>query len=125
MGKLVILCYGYVMDITAKRFYKGDHIPSPYICERLNGGNDIPTMFLVGMPEGTKSLFIKINDYDAPNGQGKEGNYVFTHFASFCSYNEEKRISLNRPLAHLNDNINNEDILLDYNGPCPPVGVHR
>src|SRR3989304_4067260 len=52
------------LTLTSSAFKQGDKIPSKYTCE----GDDIsPPLAFGGVPEGTKSLALLIDDPDAPD----------------------------------------------------------
>jgi phosphatidylethanolamine-binding protein (PEBP) family uncharacterized protein len=56
------LCDG--SDLSSPAFQQNGHIPSKYTCE----GEDVsPPFACEGVPDGTKSLVLIINDTDAPD----------------------------------------------------------
>ena len=51
--------------VTSPAFMDGEHIPSKYTCD---GENVSPPLNIRGIPEGTKSLVLIVDDPDAPIG---------------------------------------------------------
>lgn len=110
-----------MQDITifAESFRNGETIPAEYTCE---GENVSPSISWSGIPEGTKSIALIMDDPDAPRG-------TFIHWVL---YNIPANIN------KLPRSIQGAEILKDgsrhgttdfgrvgYGGPCPPYGVHR
>jgi len=99
------------MEITSPAFKHNEYIPAKYTCE----GEDINPAFVIsGIPEGTKSLALIIDDPDAPIG-------TWVHWVVFDI----------PPIARIEENsvpgklgITNSG-RRDYHGPCPPSGTHR
>jgi Raf kinase inhibitor-like YbhB/YbcL family protein len=94
-------------------------IPKKYTCD----GEDVsPPLSWSGVPDGTKSYVVIMEDPDAPGG-------VFTHWvlydlpASLTNLSEgvEKKVDLKGPKQGVNDFGR-----VGYGGPCPPEGsTHR
>ena len=94
-------------------FESGEMIPSSYTCQ----GKDVqPSFAFAGIPKGTKSLALIIDDPDAPR-------WIWTHWVVW-----------NIPvMSGLQENVvptwavqgKNSWWTLPYRGPCPPSGIHR
>jgi Raf kinase inhibitor-like YbhB/YbcL family protein len=86
----------------------GGEIPSQYTCD---GADISPRSTWSGVPNGTKSLVLVVEDPDAPSG-------VFRHWAVFDipsgSHGLDADYSANRPAKGLQE--------VRYGGPCPPRG---
>lgn len=97
--------------IKSPAFETGENIPARYTCD---GENINPALELENIPQGTQSLALIVDDPDAPAG-------TWTHWLvwdlppnNLIEENSEKGI------MGLNDF--GKSI---YQGPCPPIGVHR
>jgi Raf kinase inhibitor-like YbhB/YbcL family protein len=101
-----------IMKLTSSAFEQGKAIPKKYTCD----GEDInPPLKIEGVPEGTKSLALIVDDPDAPRG-------VFAHW---IVWNIDPKISQieenSKPgIEGINDFGKNS-----YGGPCPPSGTHH
>lgn len=92
-------------------FSNNGHIPSRYTCE---GENINPPLEFSGVPDGTKSIALIMEDPDAPQG-------AFTHW---LLWNISPNISISEKS---NPGISGRNSFgkTGYGGPCPPSGVHR
>lgn len=105
------------MEIHTGAFTSGDAIPSKYTCS----GEDIsPALSWSGVPEGTKSLALIVDDPDAPSG-------TFVHWVIY---------NLPPQTTHLDEAVpkatsipgggtqgRNDFGRYGYGGPCPPPGA--
>jgi Raf kinase inhibitor-like YbhB/YbcL family protein len=93
----------------------GGEIPSQYTCD---GADISPPLTWSGIPDGTKSLVLVVEDPDAPSG-------AFRHWAAFdipaASHGLDAGYSKNRPAAGLHE-ARNDFGRAGYAGPCPPNG---
>jgi hypothetical protein len=93
----------------------GGEIPSQYTCD---GADISPPLTWSGVPEGTKSLVLVVEDPDAPSG-------VFRHWAVFDipsgSHGLDPGYSANRPAKGLHE-VRNDFGKPGHGGPCPPRG---
>jgi len=103
------------MKITSTAFHDGEKIAALYTCE---GQNISPPLAWSGVPQGTQSLALIMDDPDAPSG-------IFTHWVVFNIPAE----SLNLPAAATSANLPGGTIqgrnsygTRAYGGPCPPPG---
>jgi len=99
------------MKITSSDFENNGHIPPKFTCQ----GEDInPPLLIDGIPEGTKTLALIVDDPDAPMG-------TWIHWVVFnipvVSKIEENTI----PGKQGSNDFGRKD----YGGPCPPSGTHR
>jgi Raf kinase inhibitor-like YbhB/YbcL family protein len=111
------------LTLTSPAFKQGGKIPSSYTCE----GNDVsPPLVFEGVPEGTKSLALVIDDPDAPDP--KAPKRVWVHWVVFNLPTDTKRLEENASAAGLPKGAvqgMNDFQSKSYGGPCPPVGRHR
>ena len=101
-------------------FSPGGAIPSEYTCE----GTDIsPPLSWSGLPAGTQSLVLIVEDPDAPSS-------TFRHWAAFDIAPSAPGLTAgygpNRPAVGFRV-ARNDFGAPDYGGPCPPKGhgVHH
>lgn len=100
--------------LTSPAFNHGSQIPSKYTCD----GEDInPHLVIQGVPPGTKSLALVVEDPDAPGGH-------FVHWVLWDIPPETKEIrEHSAPFGAVEGATNWGDG--GYGGPCPPAGGHR
>jgi len=100
------------MELTSPAFEPGATIPARYTCD----GSDIsPPLELSGVPAGSVSLALVMDDPDAPAG-------VWDHWIEF---DIQPRDSVPEAVAVLGTAGNNSWGRTGYGGPCPPSGTHR
>ncbi len=111
---------GKVMKVESKAFREGETIPVKYTCD----GVDIsPSVSWSGVPDGTRSFVLIMDDPDAPIG-------TFTHWVVYDIPGSVRELNEGFPKA---DQINtikqgvNDFGYVGYGGPCPPKGhgYHR
>jgi Raf kinase inhibitor-like YbhB/YbcL family protein len=93
--------------LTSSAFVDGNAVPIQFTCD----GNDAPPSLLIsGVPDGTKSFAVIMDDPDAPNG-------LFTHWLAYDvpSHGNELRPTAGKTLV-------NDFGRSGYGGPCPPHG---
>lgn len=113
------------MDFTlsSTSFAHQGEIPKVHTCE----GKDVsPALSWSGLPEGTKSLALVVDDPDAPDPRAPKMTWV--HWVLY---------NIPATAAALPEGVQKKDLppgtregLNDwkrsgYGGPCPPVGRHR
>ena len=111
------------MTLTSPAFEQGGQIPSKYTCE----GDDIsPPLAWDGVPEGTKSLVLIIDDPDAPDPKAPQ--LVWVHWIVYNIPPDTKGLPENASKAGLPQGTAlglNDFKKVGYGGPCPPIGRHR
>jgi|SRR5579863_5057031 len=110
--------------LTTPAFAPGGEIPREYTCD----GSDIsPPLSWSGIPAGTASLVLVVEDPDAPGG-------VFGHWAAYDIPPDSPGLAAGyhagRPAAGPGIGLRearNDFGRLGYGGPCPPPGggVHH
>ena len=108
--------------LFSKAFSNGSPIPSIY--SRCDGKDISPPLEWSGVPDGTKSLALIVDDPDAPNPAAPK--MVWVHWVL---YNMPPTTnSLAEGIASLPTGTlqaNNDWKVMGYGGPSPPIGVHR
>ena len=99
------------MKITSPSFKDKEKMPARYTYD----GEDIsPSLEIAGMPEGTKSLALIVDDPDAPMK-------TWVHWVVYdippSGHISEESIPGKQGI--------NDSGGKDYHGPCPPSGTHR
>lgn len=111
------------LKLTSAAFAHEGVIPKRYTCD----GEDIsPALQWSGLPEGTKSLALIVDDPDAPDPAAPQ--MVFVHWVLYNLPPDndglpEHARAENLPAGAL-EGINDFN-KVGYGGPCPPTGRHR
>lgn len=109
------------MNLASSAFADGGNIPAKYTCD---GADISPPLSWKGLPAGTKSLVLFMDDPDAPDPENPRMDW--THWLLYnippetASFQEGIRHLPNGTLSGWTDFG-----LAEYRGPCPPVGTHR
>jgi Raf kinase inhibitor-like YbhB/YbcL family protein len=109
------------LRLNSPAFGDGKPIPAKYTCE---GEDTSPPLAWSGVPDGTKSLVLIVDDPDAPDP--KAPKMVWVHWvvydlpASTTGLAEGVRVLPRGAKIGLNDWKRPA-----YGGPCPPIGRHR
>lgn len=108
------------MVITSGAFEHEGTIPDAYSCD---GADISPELNWTGVPEGTQSLVLILDDPDAPGG-------TFTHWVIYNIPADATGLEENIPkIATLASGAlqgRNSFGSIGYGGPCPPLGQsHR
>jgi Raf kinase inhibitor-like YbhB/YbcL family protein len=102
------------VKLTSSAFTEGEMIPKKYTCDAENVS---PPLALSGVPEGTKSLALIMDDPDAPAG-------TWVHWVLFNIPADED--SFPEGVSGVGEQGKNTSGKLSYGGPCPPKGrAHR
>jgi Raf kinase inhibitor-like YbhB/YbcL family protein len=109
--------------LTSPVFDPGGKISSKYTCE----GEDVsPPLAIAGVPNGTKSLALVVDDPDAPDP--KAPKRVWVHWVVYNLSPATEALAENASSAGLPagavDGLNDWK-QTGYRGPCPPIGRHR
>ena len=111
------------LTITSSAFEHEGNIPRKYTCQ----GQDIsPPLAWLGVPDGTKSLALIVDDPDAPDPAAPKMTWV--HWVLYNmppdSVGLPEDVGTSRLPAGTKEGINDWD-RPGYGGPCPPIGRHR
>jgi Raf kinase inhibitor-like YbhB/YbcL family protein len=106
------------ISISAEEFKEGETIPDEFTCE----GKDIsPSLSWKGIPAGTKSIALIMDDPDAPGG-------TFVHWVLYNMPAETQKLPKAMPLNLTDGSMHGMTNFgrPGYGGPCPPPGKpHR
>lgn len=112
------------LTLTSESFVQNGMIPIRHTCD----GQDLsPELSWTGLPAGTKSLALIIDDPDAPDPANPKMTWVhwvlYNIPADINSLAEGASSVESLPSGTL-EGINDWQ-RTGYGGPCPPIGVHR
>ncbi|HXZ96445.1 MAG TPA: YbhB/YbcL family Raf kinase inhibitor-like protein [Burkholderiales bacterium] len=111
------------MTLTSASFPNSGAIPRRYTCD----GQDIsPALAWAGLPAGTKSLALIVDDPDAPDPAAPKltwVHWVLYNIPPGATGLPEAVSAKNLPAGTLQGL--NDWKRTGYGGPCPPVGRHR
>lgn len=111
------------MIISSPAFKRDGVIPARHTCDGLNIS---PVLKWTGMPAGTKSLALIVDDPDAPDPVAPKMTWV--HWVVYNippnSYGLPESISAEGLPPGALQGLNDWKYA-GYQGPCPPVGKHR
>jgi Raf kinase inhibitor-like YbhB/YbcL family protein len=99
------------LQVSSPAFDANGYIPAKYSCE---GQSVNPPISIKGIPAGTNSLALIVDDPDAPKGN-------FDHWIIW-NIDPGATISENTAPGIEGKNGRGEN---KYTGPCPPTGVHH
>jgi len=109
------------MRIESPAFGNNGEIPRKYTCE---GADVSPPLSWAGLPEGTRSLVLIVDDPDAPDPKAPRMTWVH-----WVLYNlPPEATGLPEAVAELppgTRQAHNDWKRTGYSGPCPPIGRHR
>lgn len=102
------------LQLTSSAFIESGSIPSQYTCD---GDNISPPLSWQGVPEGTKSLALIVDDPDAPSK-------TWVHWVVYnIPETVHEALEGQPPKKSLQGTNDFHD--MGYGGPCPPSGSHR
>jgi Raf kinase inhibitor-like YbhB/YbcL family protein len=111
------------LTLTSPAFAAGGNIPSKYTCE----GDDIsPPFAITGVPQGTKSFALIVDDPDAPDPAAPKR--VWVHWVLHNLPADSTGLPENAHASGLPRGTVvgiNDKREAGYHGPCPPIGRHR
>lgn len=111
------------LSITSTAFEHEGEMPAKYTCE----GKDIcPPLAWDGVPQGTQSLALIIDDPDAPDPEAPTMNWV--HWILYNLPPDTTGLAEGATLESLpvgTEAGKNDWAQTWYGGPCPPIGKHR
>jgi Raf kinase inhibitor-like YbhB/YbcL family protein len=114
---------GRTMMLTSTVFMPGGNIPARYTCD----GQDIsPPLAWAGLPDGTRSLVLIVDDPDAPDPAAPKMTWV--HWVVYNLPPSLTGLPEGVPAQALPPGTLhglNDWQRIGYGGPCPPIGRHR
>lgn len=109
------------LKLISPAFSSGQDIPKVYTCE----GDDIsPPLSWSGVPPGTKSFVLIVDDPDAPDPKAPKMTYVHWVLYDIAPDVRELAEGMTTPPKGARAGLNDWKRRA-YGGPCPPVGRHR
>jgi Raf kinase inhibitor-like YbhB/YbcL family protein len=111
------------LELTSRSFKSGGVIPARCTCE----GDDVsPALAWSGLPPGTKSLALVVDDPDAPDPKAPKITWV--HWVAYDLPPATTALSEGASKGGMpsgaRDGLNDWK-RTGYGGPCPPIGEHR
>jgi Raf kinase inhibitor-like YbhB/YbcL family protein len=108
------------LTLSSPAFTEGGLIPSQYTCD---GENVSVPLNISGVPEGTKSLVLVMDDPDIPQSvKDERGIEKFDHWAVYNIAPDVSDIQTGAVFGTMGKNTRGDT---EYRGPCPPDGEHR
>ena len=109
------------MKLTSSAFTHQGDIPRHYTCE---GADVSPPLAIDGVPPGTQSLALIVDDPDAPDPAAPKMTWV--HWVLYDLPPETRSLPEGTQAAplHALEGLNDWK-RTGYGGPCPPIGRHR
>jgi len=111
------------LQLTSPAFSANETIPQLYTCD----GSDIsPPLAWSGLPPGTRSLALIVDDPDAPDPRAPKRTWV--HWLLYNLPADTGNLEENAGVTGLHAGALsglNDWGRAGYGGPCPPIGRHR
>ncbi len=109
--------------LNSSAFEPNGPIPAKYTCD----GEDVsPALTWSGVPSGTKSLALIVDDPDAPDPAAPKMTWV--HWVLYdvppSAQGLPEAVGANSLLRGTREGLNDWK-RTGYRGPCPPIGRHR
>jgi Raf kinase inhibitor-like YbhB/YbcL family protein len=111
------------LSISSPEFTHNGGLPPEYTCE---GSEVSPPLKWSGLPSGTRSLALIVDDPDAPDPKAPRRTWV--HWVLYNIPTATSGLQKGVPPSHLPDGTlegKNDSQSTGYGGPCPPIGRHR
>ena len=111
------------LNITSPSFIHKGEIPARYTCD---GSNVSPPLEWSGVPAGTRSLALIVDDPDAPDPDAPRG--IWVHWVLYDMSPDIKGLPEGIRAEKLSQDKQqglNDWKHIGYQGPCPPKGKHR
>jgi Raf kinase inhibitor-like YbhB/YbcL family protein len=111
------------LSITSPKFSHKGEIPAEYTCD---GKSISPQLVWSGLPEGTHSLVLIVDDPDAPDPRAPKHTWV--HWVLYNIPTATSGLKEDVQSSHLPDGTlegMNDSNRTGYGAPCPPIGRHR
>ncbi|CAN95601.1 MULTISPECIES: YbhB/YbcL family Raf kinase inhibitor-like protein [Sorangium] len=112
-----------MLSLQSPDFHHGDVIPIVHTCE---GKDASPALSWSGIPGGTRSLALIVDDPDAPDPRAPKTTWV--HWVLYNIPPDAGGLPEGAHKADLPTGTlegRNDWKRAGYGGPCPPIGKHR
>ena len=109
------------LTLTSPAFPPGGAIPAEHTCE---GADTSPPLSWSGIPAGTRSLALIIDDPDAPDPAAPQR--VWVHWVLYNLPPTSTGLASGVTALPAGTRVGlNDSQEPNYGGPCPPIGRHR
>ena len=111
------------LTLHSSAFTQGAGIPARYTCE---GADISPPLSWSGVPQGTQSLVLIVDDPDAPDPRAPKMTWV--HWLLYNIPPDTDNLAEGAGGGNLPSGTEtgiNDWKKAAYGGPCPPIGRHR
>lgn len=111
------------LSITSSAFAAGGAIPRRHTCDDADVS---PPLAWTGVPSGTRSLALIVDDPDAPDPAAPKR--VWLHWALYNIPPDTRGLAEGVAAKELPGGtraLRNDSGGAGYGGPCPPIGRHR
>lgn len=109
------------LTLTSSAFRSGGDIPAAHTCE---GADRSPPLSWSGLPAGTKSLALIVDDPDAPDPAAPRMTWVHWVLYNLPPDGAGLAEGIAQLPAGTREGLNDWK-RTGYGGPCPPIGRHR
>jgi Raf kinase inhibitor-like YbhB/YbcL family protein len=109
------------LNLHSTAFVHQGEIPSRFTCQ---GENVSPQLSWSGVPPGTRSLALIVDDPDAPDPAAPKMTWVHWVLYNLPPATAELAEALQTLPAGTEEGLNDWK-RTGYGGPCPPIGRHR
>lgn len=112
-----------MLTISSSAFEPDAAIPSRFTCD---GANASPPLRWSGVPDGTRSLVLIVDDPDAPDPRAPKR--IWVHWVLYNIPPTVTSLGEGRPRSPVPPGAGeglNDSGQPGYEGPCPPIGRHR
>ncbi len=109
------------LTLTSAAFTQQGAIPTKYTCE---GADVSPPLAWTGLPPGTKSLALVVDDPDAPDPAAPKTTWVHWVLYNLPPTVDGLPEGASVPPTGTQQGLNDWR-RTGYGGPCPPIGRHR
>ena len=127
LSALLLLSFSCnAIQITSPAFGDGKSIPKKYACEKRGGENISIPINISNVPENAKSIVLIMDDPDAMSLAGK----IWVHWVLFDIPTNVKELPAMKDGKTEDGKIDigksgqNSNYKENYDGPCPPYGMH-
>ncbi|HEX6309907.1 MAG TPA: YbhB/YbcL family Raf kinase inhibitor-like protein [Longimicrobiales bacterium] len=108
------------LEITSSAFRHNGTIPKRHTCD---GDDEPPPLAWSGIPPGTASLALIVDDPDAPDPKAPQRTFV--HWVLYNLPPAVTKLSGDGPAPEGTRTGKNDGRRTGWMGPCPPIGRHR
>jgi Raf kinase inhibitor-like YbhB/YbcL family protein len=109
------------LSLTSTSYKDGGEVPQKFTCQ---GGDASPQLSWSGLPAGTKSVAIVVDDPDAPDPAKPERTWV--HWVLYDIPPTTLSLPEGKGAPPAGARVGKNDWgKTTWGGPCPPIGRHR